>query len=680
MQARVGINSNKSPHRVSIATRYLNCTIMEKLDLSSQSRSIQEAYDKVVRGTPGTSYVVYSVNKSSTVEVSATGDGSLDDFVENFTDGQVQFGLARVSVPGSDVFKNLLIGWCPDNAPTKSRLSFASNFAEVARVLSGYHVQITARDQDDLDVDDFMARVRAAAGAGYSGSTGSSSKPVSAPKPVAAKPSVAKPSVAKPSFVPKSTGKPVGAGPSGPKPIVPKPAVAKPAAKQDADDGWGDAKEIEERDFETQPLDSVPSAYKPTKVDINELRKQKSDTISSQPKKSSINESDSGNDATSKPLSERMKSYQANEDGRLSSLPKPKISHSVASRYNPTESKGSAPAFGSKPTFGSPVINKNDKIVGGVSRNFAVEGGKTPAQIWAEKRGQKSVSPDSTKLEDRFAKTSIDDSVEEPQLYKPSAKKEEEEEEEEEPETHEDHEEDEHDEEPPAAPARSLPPAPARNLPPAPARNLPPPPVRNVPVQQEDEPDKEEQAEPEEEPEEPEEQTSLPARNLPPPPQRETAAPSLPSRSQPEPETAPAAAKGATAVAEYDYEKEEDNELGFKEGDLIVEIDFVDTEWWSGKHSKTGEVGLFPATYVKRQDGGAEETGGAENAGGEPETKGATAIAEYKYEKDEDNEIGFDEGDLIVEIEFVDEDWWSGKHSVTGEVGLFPANYVTLKE
>ena len=118
---------------------------MEKLDLSSQSRSIQEAYDKVVRGTPGTSYVVYSVNKLLTVEVSATGDGSLDDFVENFTDGQVQFGLARVSVPGSDVFKNLLIGWCPDNAPTKSRLSFASNFAEVARVLSGYHVQITGR-------------------------------------------------------------------------------------------------------------------------------------------------------------------------------------------------------------------------------------------------------------------------------------------------------------------------------------------------------------------------------------------------------------------------------------------------------------------------------------------------------------------------------------------------------
>lgn len=79
----------------------------------------------------------------------------MDEFVENFTDGQVQFGLVRVTVPGSDVSKNILVGWCPDNAPTKLRMSFANNFAEISKIFSGYHIQITARDQDDLDVDDF---------------------------------------------------------------------------------------------------------------------------------------------------------------------------------------------------------------------------------------------------------------------------------------------------------------------------------------------------------------------------------------------------------------------------------------------------------------------------------------------------------------------------------------------
>ena len=41
--------------------------------------------------------------------------------------------------------------------------------------------------------------------------------------------------------------------------------------------------------------------------------------------------------------------------------------------------------------------------------------------------------------------------------------------------------------------------------------------------------------------------------------------------------------------------------------------------------------------------------------------------------------ITFSQGDLIVDIEFVEEDWWSGKNSVTGEVGVFPGNFVALQ-
>ena len=41
----------------------------------------------------------------------------------------------------------------------------------------------------------------------------------------------------------------------------------------------------------------------------------------------------------------------------------------------------------------------------------------------------------------------------------------------------------------------------------------------------------------------------------------------------------------------------------------------------------------------------------------------------------EDNEISFATGDVITEIEKIDENWWRGR-SVTGGYGLFPANYV----
>jgi len=40
------------------------------------------------------------------------------------------------------------------------------------------------------------------------------------------------------------------------------------------------------------------------------------------------------------------------------------------------------------------------------------------------------------------------------------------------------------------------------------------------------------------------------------------------------------------------YDAAEDNELSFKEGDKITEIDKVDADWWQGKAN--GATGLFP--------------------------------------------------------------------------------------
>ena len=291
-----------------------------------------------------------------------------------------------------------------------------------------------------------------------------------------------------------------------------------------------------------------------------------------------------------------MKAYDhsPSSDGRLTSLPKPKVSNSVADKYKANASgNGGAPSFGAKPVFGhQSAESKKDKVVGGLSRNFGAENGKTPAQIWAEKRGKyKTVANDDDN--DGAKSTQGDNEVEEhhasdlAKKFEQQAKIAQEEEEEE------------------------------KTTPSLPTRNLPPP-VRQAapePEEEEDEEDEEEEnqlpylletchlhlsdksnlnlnqrkkkREEEEEKEEPAAAPAaapapgLPARNLPPAPQAE------------EPKK-----DSVTATAEYEYEKDEDNEIGFDEGDLIVEIEFVDEDWWKGKHSKTGEVGLFPASYV----------------------------------------------------------------------------------
>jgi hypothetical protein len=50
-------------------------------------------------------------------------------------------------------------------------------------------------------------------------------------------------------------------------------------------------------------------------------------------------------------------------------------------------------------------------------------------------------------------------------------------------------------------------------------------------------------------------------------------------------------AVGHTAVALYDYEATEDNELSFPDGALIEDIQFPDEDWWHGQYNN--KEGLF---------------------------------------------------------------------------------------
>ena len=57
--------------------------------------------------------------------------------------------------------------------------------------------------------------------------------------------------------------------------------------------------------------------------------------------------------------------------------------------------------------------------------------------------------------------------------------------------------------------------------------------------------------------------------------------------------------------------------------------------------------------------------------------EGKRALIQFDYEKAEGNEIDLVEGEYVTNIEMVDENWWMGQNS-KGEAGLFPSNYVEL--
>ena len=62
-------------------------------------------------------------------------EGELADLVEDFSDGRVQFAFVKVKDPNTSLPKYVLIGWCGEGVPERTKGYFTSHLAAVAKVL-----------------------------------------------------------------------------------------------------------------------------------------------------------------------------------------------------------------------------------------------------------------------------------------------------------------------------------------------------------------------------------------------------------------------------------------------------------------------------------------------------------------------------------------------------------------
>lgn len=584
---------------------------LEPIQYTTHSREIEQEYQKVVRGTDAdTTWLIISPDAQKEYGPSSTGS-DFSDFIQSFDDGKVEYGIASVSPPGSDVRKVLLVGWCPDSAPMKTRASFAANFGTVANdVLPGYHVQVSARDEDDLDEQDLLTKISNAAGARYSIQAKTAGTPAATPSPAPKK------KVFTPTAAPVSSPAPVTRSAAPAKrdsPPAAAPAAATkttPASAAAGDDDW-DEPEIQERDFQQQPLAPNTSSYTPVgKVDLKRVIAE--EQAREDPRLV-------GHVDPSKDIVSLKHDAQVSRDRDLDNLLQ-------------QEKQPRAGAAATKPPVVKPDFARGPADSGKVIQGFKTE--KSPAQLWAEKKrlqnqqesgsdapatteAPAASSPASAQdsgvdhsdemkigdLKSRFEKLGAQDEQEEKPVQRAP-----------EPKTfgqpapgsvaapaqetkkpfvpgnvgqrlpgmhsevseHEDNNDDDDDwgeDEEEETPKRNLPPPVAQ------ARNVPPPPARAAAPEQE-EPEEEEEEAP---------APSLPSRGAVPPP---------PQRAQEPAQEEEAETPLPWATAEYDYEAGEDNELTFSENDKIINIEFVDDDWWLGELESSGEKGLFPSNYV----------------------------------------------------------------------------------
>ncbi|XP_050194647.1 SH3 domain-containing protein 19 isoform X2 [Myiozetetes cayanensis] len=117
----------------------------------------------------------------------------------------------------------------------------------------------------------------------------------------------------------------------------------------------------------------------------------------------------------------------------------------------------------------------------------------------------------------------------------------------------------------------------------------------------------------------------------------------------------------------HDFTAETKDDLSFKKGDYIQILEQVDLEWYRGRLN--GKEGIFPAVFVQTCSARVELS---QSGGG----KKGKARALYDFHGENEDELSFKAGDMITELESVDEDWMSGE--IQGRSGIFPKNFVQI--
>ncbi|KAF1964505.1 SH3-domain-containing protein [Bimuria novae-zelandiae CBS 107.79] len=56
------------------------------------------------------------------------------------------------------------------------------------------------------------------------------------------------------------------------------------------------------------------------------------------------------------------------------------------------------------------------------------------------------------------------------------------------------------------------------------------------------------------------------------------------------------------ATAMYQYNAQDAGDLALMPNDKIVVTEYMNNEWWKGRNDRTGQEGIFPASYVRREE------------------------------------------------------------------------------
>eukprot|EP01089_Gocevia_fonbrunei_P006433 TRINITY_DN170_c0_g1_i1.p1 TRINITY_DN170_c0_g1~~TRINITY_DN170_c0_g1_i1.p1 ORF type:complete len:414 (-),score=151.55 TRINITY_DN170_c0_g1_i1:118-1359(-) len=125
--------------------------------------ALVQAFEDVRAGTLNWVLYGYAPRSNDVIKVNASGDSTVwTDFTDNISDGKVHFGFFRFNINGT--YKFVFVSWCGEGVIGMQRGTFNGHATFMSKFLHGFHVQINARVEDDLDEEAIVNKLKAATG------------------------------------------------------------------------------------------------------------------------------------------------------------------------------------------------------------------------------------------------------------------------------------------------------------------------------------------------------------------------------------------------------------------------------------------------------------------------------------------------------------------------------------
>ncbi|KAG0430294.1 hypothetical protein HPB47_022824 [Ixodes persulcatus] len=122
------------------------------VNLVSHKDALLGAWKDVVDDKTSTNWALFGYDKQSyDLCVVSTGDGGLEELVEELNCGKIMYAFCKVEDPNTSLSKFILINWQGEGAPLVKKGCCANHFMDIDRFFKGSHITITARTEDDVE-------------------------------------------------------------------------------------------------------------------------------------------------------------------------------------------------------------------------------------------------------------------------------------------------------------------------------------------------------------------------------------------------------------------------------------------------------------------------------------------------------------------------------------------------